>query len=98
MRLSLPVLALLTLSACAVPETRLRAGLVEAGLPEPLAACMADRMVDRLSLMQLRRLADLKHAGRAADLAEFLHRVRSLRDPAIWAVTSSAAAICSVTR
>ena len=97
MRLPLLLLATLTLTACAVPETRLRAGLVEAGLSEPLAACMADRMVDRLSLMQLRRLADLKQAGLAADVEEFLHRVRSLRDPAIWAVTSSAAAICTVT-
>jgi hypothetical protein len=93
--LALPLLALL--SACAVPETRLRSGLVEAGLPEPLAACMAERMADRLSLMQLRRLADLKHAGRADSTTDFLHRVRSLRDPEIWAVTSSAAAICTVT-
>ena len=73
MRLRLLLLALLTLSACAMPESRLRAGLVEAGLSEPLAACMAERMVDRLSLTQLRRLADLKYAGRAGNLAEFLH-------------------------
>ena len=52
-------------------------------------------MADRLSLTQLRRLGDLKEAGRAASLAEFLHRVRSLRDREILAVTSSAAAICA---
>ena len=77
-------LTLALLSACATPETRLRTGLIEAGLSEPLAACMAERMVDRLSLMQLRRLADLKYAGRADSLDAFLHRVRSLRDPEIW--------------
>ena len=98
MRNLLPLAALALLSACAMPEARLRAGLVEAGLSEPLAACLAGRMVDRLSLMQLRRIADLKNAGRAENLADFLHRVRSLRDPEIWTVTSSSAAICSVAR
>ena len=96
MRLTLLFLTALPLTACATPETRLRTGLIEAGLCEPLAACMADRMVDRLSLMQLRRLADLKYAGRAASLDEFLHRVRSLRDTQIWTVTSTSAALCAV--
>jgi hypothetical protein len=94
-RVSIPLLAV-AVSACSLPEARLRAGLVEAGLSEPLAACMADRMVDRLSLMQLRRIADLREAGRAASLAEFLHRVRSLRDPEILSVTSTSAAVCTL--
>ena len=96
MRKTLGLGAVILLSACAMPEARLRAGLVEAGLSEPLAACMADRMVDRLSLMQLRRLADLGLAGRARSTDEFLRRVRSLRDPEIWTVTSTSAAICAV--
>ena len=91
-----PLLAVALLAACATPETRLRNGLVEAGLSEPLAACMADRMVGRLSLIQLRRLADLKNAGRADSLDAFLHRVRSLRDPEVWTVTSTSAAVCAV--
>lgn len=95
-RVLLMVLPLLLLAGCATPESRLRGGLVEAGLPEPLAACMAERMVDRLSLIQLRRLADLKAAGRAPTREDFLHRVRSLRDPEIWTVTSSAAALCAI--
>ena len=57
---------------------------------------MGERMVDRLSLAQLRRLADLKQAGRAASLDEFLHRVRSLRDGEILAAASSSSAICTV--
>jgi len=88
----------LSLSACAVPEARLRAGLVNAGLSPPLAACMAERMVDRLSLMQLRRIGDLPRARAAVSMAEFLHRVRSLRDPAILSVSASSAAVCEARR
>lgn len=97
MRRALPwFLPFILLAGCATPEARLRGGLVEAGLPEPLAACMAERMVDRLSLIQLRRLADLEAAGRAATTEEFLHRVRSLGDSEVWRVTSRAAALCAV--
>lgn len=51
---------LLALSVCATPETRIRSALMDAGLSKPIAACMADRMVDRLSLVQLNRLNGLK--------------------------------------
>jgi hypothetical protein len=95
-RASTWLLPFILLAGCATPESRLRGGLIEAGLPEPLAACMAERMVDRLSLIQLRRLADLEAAGRAPTTEDFLHRVRSLRDPEIWSVTSRAAALCAV--
>ncbi len=83
------------LSGCAVPEARLRAGLVRAGLPKPLSACMAERMVDRLSLAQLMRIADLPAADDAESLDQFQHRVRALGDPEILGVTSSSAALCA---
>ena len=86
------------LAGCASPETRLRRALVDAGLSEPMASCMAGRMTDRLSLRQLYRMRDLKQAGRAGSLDEFQHRVRSLRDPEILAVTTSAAAVCALGR
>ena len=89
------VASLFLVGGCATPETRLRNALIEAGLSEPLAGCMAGRMVDRLSLMQLRRLADLKQAGRAETLDAWLHRVRALRDPEIWSITAGAAARCA---
>ncbi|MBX3595385.1 hypothetical protein [Sphingomonas sp.] len=92
---SAPLLVMLLLAGCAVPEARLRAGLVNAGLPRPLAACMAGRMVDRLSLNQLMRIADLPRAGGAESLDRFLHRVRALGDPEILAVTSSSGALCA---
>jgi hypothetical protein len=99
MKRAAPLLAILALlPACAVPEARLRAGLVKAGLPPPLAACMAERMVDRLSLIQLGRMADLPRARRAVSATEFLHRVRALRDPQILSITASSAAVCEARR
>lgn len=84
------------LAACAVPEARLRAGLINAGLSQPMAACMAERMVDRLSLAQLRRIGDLPYARDERSVAGFLHRVRALRDTEILTVASAAAAVCAL--
>lgn len=92
------LIALALLSACAVPEGRLRGGLVNAGLTRPLAACMAERMVDRLSLMQLRRVGDLPRVREALSVAEFLHRVRALGDAEVLAVSTSSAAVCEARR
>ncbi len=87
--------AALALTACATPGARLRTGLVTAGLPADLSACMAERMVDRLSLIQLRRLSDLPAARDSASTDQFLGRVCSLRDPEIWTVASGSAALCA---
>ena len=92
----LVLLAPLALSACAIPEARLRAGLRNAGLSRALAACMAERMVDRLSLAQLSRIGDLPRASSSVSVSEFLHRIRSLGDPQILGVSSSSAALCAV--
>lgn len=95
----LPMIAALALSACTTPETRLRTGLVNAGLSQAIAGCMADRMVDRLSLVQLRRLGSLGSLKdkRMSDLSfnQFLHKVRALKDPEILTVTTSSAAVCA---
>ena len=96
MRLAALGCATLALAACSTPEARVRSGLINAGLSEPMAACMAERMVDRLSLIQLRRLGDLPNARDERGMAGFLHRVRALRDPEIWGVSSAAAAVCAV--
>lgn len=90
----------LTLSACATPETRVRTALLDAGLPPPIAGCMADRMVDRLSLVQLNKLSGLKklRAGemRKLSIDEFLRRTRSLQDPEILGVVSSSGLVCAL--
>lgn len=92
--------ALLLLSACASlsPESRLRAGLEKAGLSPRMAGCMAERMVDRLSLTQLRKLQSLaslrkSHSGKIS-IDQLLHEVRAVQDPEIFAVTTSSALAC----
>jgi len=87
---------LLMLAACSTPETMTRAGLENAGIPKPVAACMAGRMVRRLSLLQLRRLAALGKAKQSRDFDQFLYRVRWLDDPQIVRVTVSSAALCAI--
>lgn len=92
--------AALLLAGCATPEQRVRSGLIDAGLPAPLATCMADRMVDRLSLLQLRRLGRLGTldgaAARDLTIEQYLRRARALGDPEIWGVVSTSAAICAI--
>jgi hypothetical protein len=73
---------------------------MDAGLSKPIASCMADRMVDRLSLIQLNRLSGLKKLRgtdmRKVTVDEFLKRTRSLQDPEILGVVSSSGVICAV--
>jgi hypothetical protein len=99
MRIAVLSLSLLALAACATPEARLRTGLVNAGLSQSIASCMAERMVDRLSLVQLRRLGSLSSLKdeRMSDVSlnQFLHKVRALKDPEILTVTTSSAALCA---
>jgi len=96
-----PLLMAALLSSCATvsPESRLRNRLMEAGLSPRMATCMAGKMVDRLSLSQLRKLQSLASL-RKTDMGEvtldhFLHKIRALEDPEIFLVTSKAAISCS---
>ena len=96
----IPALAVLALSGCATPETRIRNALIEAGLAKPVAACMADRMVDRLSLGQLNKLRGLgklkdKSVGKLT-IEEFVKRTKALQDPEILGVVTSSGIICAV--
>lgn len=95
MRTQASLALLLTLAACSTPEKMTRAGLRNAGIGPNTSACMADRMVHRLNLLQLRRLGRLGSAGEAKSLEQNLHRVRALGDPEIWGVVSSSAALCA---
>ena len=58
----------LILSACTTvsPEARVRSKLIEAGMKPRVAGCMAERMVDRLSLVQLKKLQSLANLPRRA--------------------------------
>jgi type IV pilus biogenesis protein CpaD/CtpE len=99
-RAALVALIALALSACATPETRVRTALMDAGLSQPIAACMADRMVDRLSLAQLNKLSGLKKLRgqdmRKITVEDFLKRTRSLQDPEILGVVSASGLICAI--
>lgn len=97
--LLVPIVAL-ALAGCATPETRIRTALTDAGLSKPVASCMADRMVDRLSLMQLNKLNALKklQSKKASQITieEFVKRTRALQDPEILGVVSSSGVICAI--
>ena len=94
--------AALLLSSCATvsPESRVRAGLVEAGISPRMAACMAERMVDRLSLVQLRQIQSLASLRKShmedMTVDRFLYKLRALEDPEIFTVTSKAAILCAL--
>jgi hypothetical protein len=94
------VAALIALAGCATPQARLERGLINAGLSKTQSACMADRMVDKLSLLQLRRLSSLSNFEdeKLSDmtLSRFMRNIRALKDPEILAITTRAAIGCAI--
>ncbi len=100
MRAIMVILPLLALSACATPESRVRTALLNAGLSKPVSTCMAQRMVDRLSLGQLQRLSRLAALRdtriRELTVGEFLNKTRALGDPEIFAVVTTAGLGCAI--
>ena len=64
-----------------------------------MAACMAEKMVDRLSLAQLRRIQSLASLRKShiedMTIDRFLYKLRALEDPEIFTVTSKAAIVCA---
>jgi hypothetical protein len=88
------VLLPLALAACSSPESQTRDGLIKAGVSHDVAECMADQMVDNLSIAQLRRLSALGK-GEKKGVKHLLRRIRDLNDPQIVSVTASAGALCA---
>ena len=76
-----------------IAESRVRSALLDAGLSQHNADCMAHRMVDRLSIGQLRKLEALR--GRKRSLAEYVVAVRKVGDPEVIGVAASSAALCT---
>ncbi len=83
-----------------IAESRVHSALVEAGLSDRNADCMAGRMVDRLTIAQLRKLESLKardgERERPVTIGEFIERVRRVGDNEVIAVTASSAGLCAV--
>lgn len=85
----------LALSGCVqkIAEHRVRSALVRAGLSEGNADCMAHRMVDRLTISQLRKLEALQ--GEKRSVADYVIAVRRVGDAEVLGVTASSAALCA---
>lgn len=76
-----------------IAESRVRSALIDAGLSERNSDCMAHRMVDRLTISQLRKLEALR--GEKRSLAEYILAVRRVGDVEVIGVTASSAALCT---
>ncbi|MBA4354156.1 MAG: hypothetical protein C0409_05640 [Novosphingobium sp.] len=86
----------MAIAGCApakLAEGRVKSALVDAGLSDANASCMAERMTDRLSIGQLRRLQALQ--GTKRGLSAYIATVKKLGDAELLGVTSSAAALCA---
>ena len=84
------------LAACAPSKLaygQVKGAMIDAGLSEPNAACMATRMTDRLSLVQLNKLKQLR--GEKQSLADYVAAVRRVGDAEALSVTASSAALCA---
>lgn len=74
-------------------EGHVRSALMDAGLSQPNAACMAERMTDRLTLAQLRKLQALQ--GPKRTIADYVMTVRRVGDRQLIEVTVSSALLCA---
>jgi hypothetical protein len=101
MRAAILLLPLSALAACAQPfEGRVASRLADAGLSRPMAECMAERWVDRLSLLQLQKISDLadhlKDEKGKLTAGRFISRVRQLDDPEIVEVVTKSSVVCAL--
>jgi hypothetical protein len=97
-----PLLALSLLAGCgAVYENRIESALVGAGVREPVATCVAERMVDQLSKEQIHSIARLKDRVDKdlpkMSIAGFLRRHGGELDGHTVSVLTRAGLVCSVT-
>jgi len=89
------LLVLLAATACVqeIKASRVKSALVEGGLSEPLAGCMANRMASKLTIHQLKQLQRLNTAPRRT-IVEFVAALRANGDADAIEVTASSAALC----
>ena len=82
-----------------VTEARVNAALVDAGAPPELADCMAPKMVDELSLIQLKKLERLRaEDGESAvplSPRQLIERVQRVDDSEALQTTVFAAGTCA---
>lgn len=79
-----------------IAEDRVKTALIGAGLSDRNASCMARRMVDRLTIAQLRKLETLSAARRERlSLSGYVDLVARVGDAEAVSVTTSSAALCA---
>lgn len=83
-----------------VVQWRVKSALVENGVGEERADCMAARMVDRLTIPQLLKLRNMEaqegEPEKPTGVRDFLRRVGRIDDAEAIAVTGSSAALCAI--
>ncbi len=94
-RKALILIALLATVGCVqdIKESRVRSALIDGGLSDELAGCMAHRMAHKLTVKQLRGLQRLSNAPRHS-IGEFVAVLRQNGDADAIEVTLSSAALC----
>jgi len=89
----------LALGGCVqgIARSRVQAALTNAGLSQPMAQCMAGRMVDQLTMTQLRKLEALRGAGQGGrrSAVDYVAAVQRVDDPQVIQVTVTAAGVCA---
>ena len=93
---SATILCVLAITACTPSKLaygQVKSAMIDAGLSERNSACMASRLTDRLSLIQLNKLKRLK--GDHRTLFDYVAAVRKVGDAKAIEVTASSAALCA---
>ena len=88
--------ALLVTSGCVeqhIALSRVKSALLNAGLSPGISQCMAHRMVDQLTIRQLRKLEALQ--GPKRSVVDYILAVQRVDDPQAIKVTVSSAALCA---
>ncbi|WP_353217311.1 hypothetical protein [Sandarakinorhabdus sp.] len=94
------LIALCLLAGCASPSQRITSKLVDLGMPKRQAVCMGDRLGQRLSVGQLRRLQQL--SGIRADrldrmtIREIASKLTDEKDPELIAELIRAGIGCAI--
>lgn len=86
------LVAVLAVGASAYATWRIRSALIEAGTSDRVAACIAERMVERLSFAQLAKLRALEDDKPTLDA--WLGSARQVGDREIILVATSSAVLC----
>jgi len=85
--------AMLWFAAHWYAQYRIRTAFAEAGMSDKAAACMAHRLTQRLSLLQIRKLQALREERKT--VGGLIRAARRIDDGKVVRVTSSSIALCT---